>query len=66
MKKERIKQIQGVHYGEHKKKQQKNNKDRKSNLGDNTKGRKKLIDGRTSRTTLAPRPIKQSTMAYGL
>jgi len=44
----------------------KNNKDRKSSLGDNTKGRRKLNDGRTSRRTLAPRPIKQSTMAYGL
>ena len=40
-----------------------NNKDRKSRLGDKTKGRKKLNDGRTSQRAPAPRPIKQSTLA---
>ena len=39
-----------------------NNKDRKGSLGDSTKGRKKHNDGRTSRRTPAPRPIKQSTL----
>ena len=61
MKKERIKQVQGVH-DEHEKTTN-NNKDSKSSLGDNTRGRKKLNDGRTSQRTPAPKPIKQSTLA---
>ena len=41
-----------------------NNKDRKSNLWDNSKRRKKLNDGRKIRRTPAPRPIKKSSLAY--
>ena len=62
-KKKRIKQVQGVHDGEHKKKQQTTTKIKISSLGDNTKRRKKLNDGRTSQRAPAPSPIKQSTLA---
>ena len=40
-------QIQGAHDGEHKKQQQITTKIEKSNLWDNSKGGKKLNDGRT-------------------
>ena len=40
-----------------------NNKDRKRNLRDNSKGSKKLNDGRTTWRTPTPRPIKNSTLA---
>ena len=40
-------------------KSNKQQKDRKRNLRENSKGRKKLNDGRTIRRTPAPRPIKE-------
>ena len=64
MKKKWIKQIQGVHDGELKKKKQTTTKiEKKKNLRDNSKGSKKLNDGRTIWRTLTPRPIKKSTLA---
>ena len=66
MKKKWIKQIQGVHDGELKKKKQTTTKIEKKNLRDNSKGSKKLNDGRTTWRTPTPRLIKNSTLARSL
>ena len=63
----RRKQKQGVHDGEHKKKQQTTNSNKQGkNLGCNIKRRKKLNDRRTIREAPTPRPIKQSLLAQSL
>ena len=58
--KNRRKQIQGVHDGEHKEMQQtnKHHQTTRKNLKCNTKRRNKLQDSGTIRETPTPRPIK--------
>ena len=58
--KNRRKQIQGVHDGEHKEMQQTNKQQltTRKNLKSNTKRRNKLQDSGTIREALTPRPIK--------
>ena len=61
MKKRKRKKIHDVHDSEHKQKQQTTSK--KNYSRGNSKRRKKLYDRRTIQRTLAPKPIKKSSLA---